>query len=57
MKTRKQKALDAFDYLEDILEIREGKDFVEIIGGIGGDVGRYRAYFDENNNIKYICEK
>ena len=54
---RISKALNELDYLEDILRIDEGKDFVEIVGGIGGDISRYRVYFDENDNIKYTCEK
>lgn len=52
-----QKALAELDYLETILDIYEGRDFVEIIGGQGGDVDRYRVYFDKNNNISRVGVK
>ena len=56
-KSRRQKALEELDYLEDILRIDEGPDFVEIVGGIGGDVSRYRVYFDSNNNVERVGVK
>lgn len=55
--TRRKKALDELDYLEDIYEIYETPDFVEVIGAMGGDPMRMRVYFDANDNIKYTCEK
>lgn len=33
--------------LDYILEVREGYDFVEVVGSIGGDVLKYRIYDDE----------
>lgn len=55
--TRVQKALEELDYLEDIFSISEGKDFVEVVGGIGGDVSRYRVHFDDKGNVTFIGVK
>lgn len=57
MNERVKKALNELDFLEDILNVYDAKDFVEVVGGIGGDVGRYRVYFNNEGNVKYICEK
>lgn len=56
-ESRKQRALEELDYLEEILRIDEGPDFVEIVGGIGGDVSRYRVYFDSNDNVERVGVK
>jgi len=56
-KTRKQIALEELDYLEEILRIDESMDFVEVVGGQGGDVSRYRVYFNSDDSVKYVCEK
>ena len=37
----KAEALERFDY---ILRVSEGRDFVEIVGSIGGDIETYRYY-------------
>lgn len=50
-------ALNALDYLEDIISIDETPRFVQIVGGIGGDISKYQVYFDENNNITGIYVK
>jgi hypothetical protein len=44
-----QEALDRYDY---ILETHKTKDFVEIIGSIGGDVERVRVYHDGSRTVK-----
>lgn len=42
MSIRKEKAIDIMlDRLESIYEVYEGRDFVEVIGEIGGDVERH----------------
>lgn len=33
------------------------RDFVEVIGGQGGDVARYRVYFDENDEVEMVGVK
>ena len=43
--------------MERIYEIYEDRDFVEVKGGQGGDVGRYRVYFDENDEITMVGVK
>lgn len=50
-------ALDELDYLEEILKISETKDFVEVVGGIGGDIYRYRVYFDSCDKVTGVYEK
>ena len=54
--TRKEKALKELDYLEKVLDVYETPDFVEVIGGQGGDIETYRVYF-EGNNITCIGMK
>ena len=54
---RKIKALQELDWMERIYEIYEDRDFVEVKGGQGGDVGRYRVYFDENDEITMVGVK
>ena len=56
-KSRVNIALDELDYLEDILKISEAKDFVEIVGGIGGDTSTYRVYFDDLDNVVRVGVK
>lgn len=43
--------------MERIYEIYEDRDFVEVKGGQGGDVARYRVYFDENDEITMVGVK
>lgn len=43
IKKAQQQALERYDYL---IETRPGKDFVEIVGCIGGDV-ETRRYYDD----------
>ena len=54
---RKIKALQEVDWMERVYEIYEDRDFVEVKGGQGGDVGRYRVYFDENDEITMVGVK
>lgn len=58
MTSRVKRALDELDgSVEIIYDIDECRDFVEVRGDIGGDVVRYRVYFDENDNVDYVCAK
>ena len=44
---RIKKAQDiALEFLEYIIDVREARDFIEIVGCIGGDVLTYRVYDD-----------
>ena len=54
---RKIKALQELDWMERVYEIYEDRDFVEVKGGQGGDVDRYRVYFDENDEITMVGVK
>ena len=55
--SRITKALKELDYLEEILRVDEAPDFVEIVGGQGGDVDVYRVYFKSDDSIDYVCCK
>ena len=55
--SRVQRALLELDYLEDILRVHEEPDFVEIVGGQGGDAETYRVYFKDDDNVDYVCCK
>lgn len=58
MSIRKEKAIDIMlDRLESIYEVYEGRDFVEVIGEIGGDVERHWIYFDRDDNVVGQYEK
>lgn len=57
MTSKKKKALEELDYLEDILRVVEERDFVEVVGGQGGDVSVYRVYFDRNGNVNGVFIK
>lgn len=54
---RKIKALQELDWMERIYEIYEDRDFIEVIGGQGGDVAKYRVYFDENDEVEMVGVK
>ena len=49
IRKAQDKALERLDY---ILETVSDKDFVEIVGRVGGDVVTYRVYNDGS-----VCEK
>ena len=57
MSIRKEKALKELDWMESVYDVYETRDFVEVIGGQGGDVARYRVYFDENDEIEMVGVK
>lgn len=50
-------ALKELDWMEEVLRVDEEPDFVEVVGGQGGDVSRYRVYFDEEGNVESVGEK
>lgn len=54
---RVKKALEELDFMERILDVCEDRDFVEVVGGQGGDVARYRVYFDEKDEVVRIGVK
>lgn len=54
---RIQKALQELDFMEEVLRIDETPDFVEVVGGQGGDVARYRVYFDHLDNVTHVGVK
>ena len=57
-RNRIDKAIEATEYdIEIIYDINEGRDFVEIVGDIGGDAVTRRVYFDENDEIVRISAK
>ena len=52
--TRVQKALAELEELEIIYDTYETPDFVEVVGSQGGDVSKYRVYFDKHDNVTFV---
>ena len=54
--TRRKKAIKACG-LDRAIEVYDFGAFIEVTGTVGGDVVRYRVYFNDDGSIDYITER